>query len=234
MSETAIVRNCPKCNKEIRHSDEYSRNYASEINRLCRSCAQIGRKLSDESKKKMSLKKLGKPSWSSLNREEWGKQIKGEKHPFYGGHHTEMFKKQQSNRMTGRHLSDETKKKLRISSIKQHKNNGMNFPAVDRGAEEYFNDLNKNNGYNIKHPNFEIEELGYFVDGYDPILHAVFEYDTKVHNSGRYKKTDLKRQTEIIEYYKKLGNPLNGFYRVNRTGFGIQDIKNILTTTEDK
>jgi len=69
-----------------------------------------------------------------------------------------------------------------------------------------------------------------FVDGYDKDLHAIFEYDTKSHNSGRYKKKDLERQQEIIRYYKNAGTPLNAFYRINCTGVGEAGMWNVLET----
>jgi len=227
-------RICPKCNRNIFHATESSRNWAMKIGRKCRSCSQIGHTVLDESKKKMSSAKIGKPTWSSLHKEEFGKIQCGKNHPMYGKHHTDEMKRKQSERNFGKKLSKEIKRKLRVAAIKQHRKNGIKFPAIDGGSVEYFDNMNKYSGFHIQHPNIEIKDLGYFVDGYDPILHAVFEYDTKTHNSCRYKKKDLERQKEIIEYYKRLGNPLNNFYRINQTGFGKEGMEDVLTTTEDK
>jgi hypothetical protein len=220
-SEGKWCKRCPSCNKEIIGKDgtittKFNVSHSIIIGQVCHSCI-----------------KIGKPTWSSTHKEEWSKRISGENHPFYGKHHTDAMKKKQAERNTGKKLSDETKRKLRILTIEQHRKNGISFPCVDGGAIEYFDNMNTHDGFHIQHPNVEIRDLGYFVDGYDPILHAIFEYDTKVHNSGRYKKKDFKRQREIIKYYKSIGNPLNAFYRINQTGVGQEGMINVLTT-EDK
>src|ERR1019366_255936 len=99
--------------------------------------------------------------------------------------------------------------------------------GVDRGATEYFNRMNSENGCHIQHPNVEIKDLGYFVDGYDPMAHAVYEYDTPYHSKPCKRQHDLKRQNEIVQYYNGIGHPLNAFYRINQTGFGEQGIENV-------
>jgi hypothetical protein len=176
----------------------------------------------------MSLAKIGKPTWSSINKEEFGRRHSGKNHPMYGKRQSEDFKSQQRNRMLGNKVSSDTKRKLRIAAIKQHRENGVSFPSIDVGATEYFDFMNEYNGFHIQHPNIEIPELGYFVDGYDPTLHAIFEYDTKSHNSGRCKKKDLERENEIIAHFNYIYKPLKHFYRVNRTGFGEQGLKDVL------
>lgn len=215
-TEGKWCKKCPSCNKVIVGKDgsiTTKFNVSHSINRgqVCHSCI-----------------KIGKSTWASLHKDEMSLRHSGENHPMYGKHHSDEMKENQRKRVTGTTLSDKTKKKLRLLTIQQHRVNGISFPSVDKGATEYFDELNKNNIFHIQHPNIEIKELGYFVDGYDPILHAVFEYDTKVHNSGRYKKKDLKRQREIIMYYEDTGTPLKAFYRINKTGVGNEDMINVL------
>lgn len=217
-TEGKWCKKCPSCQRTVVGKDgsvttKFNVSHSIIKGKVCHSCI-----------------KIGKPTWSSTHREEFGRSISGDKHPFYGKHHSEEMKKKQAERNLGRKSSDETRRKLRILTIEQHRNNGISFPSIDTGATEYFDNMNLHNGFHIQHPNVEIKDLGYFVDGYDPILHAVFEYDTKSHNTGRYKKRDLNRQNEIIEYYKNTGTPLSAFYRINRTGFGEQGMKDILTT----
>jgi len=180
--------------------------------------------------------KLRTPNFSGKHSEKSKQQMResqpnksGKNNPFYGKCHSDAFKEQQRTRVSGKTLSNETKRKLRLLTISQHRQNGVSFPSVDAGATEYFDNMNLHNGFHIQHPNVEIIELGYFVDGYDKELHAIFEYDTKSHNSGRYKKKDLERQQEIIAYYESNGTPLNAFYRINRTGVGEEGMKNVLT-----
>lgn len=214
---------CPSCKEVVVGKDgtvttKFNVSHSVIKNKVCHSCV-----------------KSGKPTWASLNKDKMSLLHRGKKHPMYGKHHTEEMKRKQSERYFGTKLSNGTKKKLRIAAIAQHRRNGVSFPAVDRGAKEYFDDMNAYSGFHIIHPNVEIKELGYFADGYDPVLHAIFEYDTPAHNTGRSKKKDLQRQTEIINHYNDMGNPLSAFYRINRTGFGEQGMRNILSSkTEDK
>jgi hypothetical protein len=89
-------RNCPKCKSVIFHKTENALYQAKWSDRVCRSCSQIGHRVSDTSKKKMSLAKIGKPTWSSLHRKEFGKRQSGKNHPMYGKHHTEEMRRKQS------------------------------------------------------------------------------------------------------------------------------------------
>lgn len=217
------TRKCPKCNREIFHRTERALYLASWRNSLCRSCSQKGHKVSKEARKKMALAKIGK----FLSKEHAHKisvSHKGEKHPMWGKHHTEEMKRKSSISHKGQKPTEETKRKLRIKAIEQHKKNGISFPAIDKGATNYFNNLNENEGFHIQHPNIEIKDLGYFVDGYDPMLHAIFEYDTKIHNNRKYKEKDLQRQWEIIKYYESIGNPLSHFFRIKSEENLMRDI----------
>lgn len=208
------IRECPVCENFVSHPNEKARDIAIFYHRKCRSCSQIGKKYSEETKQKMSMAKIGK-SLSDEHCRKISMSNSGENHPMFGKHHSEEMKRKQSERYRGAKLSEETKRKLRIKTIEQHKKNGISFPAIDKGSSEYFKQLNENEGFHIKYPNIEIKDLGYFVDGYDPTLHAIFEYDTKTHNSKRYKEKDLQRQIEIIKYYKTMGKPLTHFFRIN-------------------
>lgn len=153
-----------------------------------------------------------------------------------GKHHTKKTRQQMSsvklgdkNGMYGKHNSPEAKRKLRIKWIDRMLRGLMNHGlGVDRGATEYFNGLNRDSGCHIQHPNIEIKDLGYFVDGYDPIAHTVYEYDTPYHSKPCKRKRDLARQNEIIDYYKSIGNPLNNFYRINKTNVGKEDMIDVL------
>jgi hypothetical protein len=100
-------------------------------------------------------------------------------------------------------------------------------PRVDQGSAEYFEKLNRQ-GFHIQYPNVYLSELGYWADGYDPVIHAWFEYDTPCHLNPRRKTKDLKRQTEIIEHFKSTGKPLTAFYRINATGVGKFELVNII------
>jgi hypothetical protein len=127
----------------------------------------------------------------------------------------------------GRRHTKESKLKIRLARIRQQQECGS---KIDEGATEFFNNLNQTQGLHIQHPNVYFSELGYFADGYDPVLHAWFEYDTKSHRPSFVKQRDVLRQTEIIEYFKFIHKPLTGFYRINQTGLGKPGMVNILCT----
>lgn len=80
-----------------------------------------GKKHSKESKKKISLSKLGRkmPPASDELRRKRSENVKGEKNPMYGKHLSNDHKKKLSNAfkgekhpLFGKHLSNETKKKI--------------------------------------------------------------------------------------------------------------------------
>lgn len=196
------TKQCPECKKEISFSDIFALNRSIKNNCLCNSCSKSGER-----------------------NPVFGLKINTGKRPKW---HCDNI----SNGSKRKQFSEEHKRKLRIRSIEQHKKNGISFPAIDSGCLEEFENLNLYNGFNIQYPNIEIRDLGYFVDGYDPVLHAVFEYDTKSHLTRKYIEKDLIRQNEIMEYYKSIGKPLTSFYRINRTGVGDQGMRDVLNTSK--
>lgn len=146
----------------------------------------------------------------------------------FGWKPSEVTKEKNRLAHMGKVTSEETKKKLRMAAIEHHRQNGMAFPAVDKGAREYFQYLNMYYGLNIQYPNIEVKDLGYFLDGYEPVTHTVYEYDSKAHNNSTVRSKDFKRQQEIIEYYKNIGEPLTSFYRIDATGVGPFVMKDVI------
>jgi len=109
--------------------------------------------------------------------------------------------------MTGKKHSSETKRKMRLSAIKQLKEKTRNnfAPNYNKDACKYFNKLMKENNINIQHAEnggeYHIKELGYWVDGYDTDNNVVYEWDESRHYiNGELKDTDILRQTEIKEF----------------------------------
>jgi len=168
----------------------------------------LGKKHSDISIKKMSLSHKGHKH-TDHQRKQISKSCMGK--PCW---------------LKGKRQSAETKNKIRISVANRILSLGY-APGIDKGATEYFNQLNKM-GYNIVHPNVYVDTLGYFVDGYDPIRHIVFEFDTPIHLRPNSIKKDLIRQNNIINYYKIIGKPLKGFIRINETGMGEDGMIDVL------
>jgi hypothetical protein len=128
------------------------------------------------------------------------------------------------SRQIGKQRSHRTKQLLRKATANHHAKYG---PGVDVGASEFFSAMNLHNGFHIQHPNVHFADLGYFADGYDPVLHAWFEYDTKSHRCKKYRARDAVRQSRIIKYFQRR-TPLRHFFRVNRTGVGASGMSDVL------
>jgi len=154
----------------------------------------------------------------------------GNKHPYYGKPGArkgciiseEIRNKQSVSAKNKPSVTDETKAKLRQNALNQWKTQTkLGFkPAVDYRATEFFHQVNTFEDKHIVHPNVRIEGMRFFADGYDPIEHIVYEFDTAYHLQRRYQLKDLERQNKIIQHFNKVGKPLNDFIRINATGVG--------------
>lgn len=121
--------------------------------------------------------------------------------------------------------SDETIKKIRLKTLDRLERtklkgvklypayNYKSIPLIEKYAKEY--------GYKIQHAEnegeFQIKELGYWVDAYDIEKNVVIEFDEKYHN--RQKSKDSIRQDEIINHLKCT------FIRLDENGKEIIKIK---------
>jgi len=92
------TRQCPKCDKVIHYKHLKSYKRAVELNKLCKSCANIGKKFTQDHKDKLSEK---------------GKLKIGEKNPFFGKHHSEKTKQYYSNLYKGVPMSEIHKQSIK-------------------------------------------------------------------------------------------------------------------------
>lgn len=196
-TEGKWCKKCPSCNREIVGKDgsvttKFNVSHSIIVGQVCHSCI-----------------KIGKPTWASLHREEFGKMVTGKNHPMYGRHHTDEMKKKQAERNVGKKLSNETKRKLSESSIKAWKNPSVrqrmihtskwNNISVDKGQMPL---IYKWNALGFKFiPNYQVKnnELLCYLDGYDKDRNVVLEYDSKYHFKEPQKTKDLVRQKRIID-----------------------------------
>lgn len=179
-------------------------------------------------------------------------KMTGDKNPFYGKHHNEDTKKILSkpktlehkiklsislkgkkSKLKGKVISDESRRKMRISAINRIKRDrcveSSMCPSVNKKETSYFEILDKDRGWdgifylkNGKKEQFFIKELGYFVDYYEPKLNIVVEYDETSHYNEDWslKEKDVIRQNEIIDNLKckfyRYNASLNKFYEITR------------------
>lgn len=115
--------------------------------------------------------------------------VSGKNNPHYGYTHT-----------------DEAKRKQRVRRIESLNKRQAVFPGYNPNACKAIDEYGKQHGYTFKHAEnggeWFIEELGYYVDGYDPIQNVVIEYDELHHfdKDGNLRNRDIVRQNEIIEH----------------------------------
>ena len=126
------TRNCPKCKKELTYKYKQSFKKAGLDNSLCKSCGGLGKKFTDDHKKKISTK---------------AKLRVGEKNPFYGKYHTQETKDEIKNSLSGRILSKEHRKNI-SDSLKNsdrviNKRNNYYYWEKNYGKEEADNRQNK-------------------------------------------------------------------------------------------
>jgi hypothetical protein len=181
-NEKKWMKNCPTCNRIISYVNKYLLRDAINKKTICKSC----RRHSTETKEKMSGKGNGM----------YGTHRYDTQNPFHGKHHT-----------------NEARRKMRIAACKRvlelqrnDKDGRINNVGLKEG--KYFSQIEKNRRwdgvyYEKSNRQHLIENLGYFVDYYEPNLNIVIEYDEPRHYVyGNLKEKDIKRMDEIKDHLK--------------------------------
>ena len=126
----------------------------------------------------------------------------GDKNPMYGVH-----RYGEDASMWNKHHTNESKQQMRLSRIKEiEMKYGKICPNYNLKACEFFENLNEHFDLNGIHAGnndeFQIKELGYFVDYYELDLNMAIEYDEKHHynSDGTLKDRDIQRQNEITDF----------------------------------
>lgn len=138
---------------------------------------------------------------------ERGKQEVPKSFSFEGHTHGKEARKKMSEARSGENcywhgksLSKEHKKKIRKSHIKRLRNEDIR-PKYNRKACNLFDKLNKTFGWGIRHAENGGEkyvDCGFWVDGYEPKLNLVIEYDESHHfRVDKLKEKDIKREQKI-------------------------------------
>lgn len=236
-----LVRNCPKCGKEICHTNKYQLKYS--LNKPCKDCSHKGLKYnvikkvysSDELKRKcptcgreVKYKHINtklkadrrnsicqhcvgdvavtfRKPFSGETKEKIGRSRKGKTYRELGivvdlksrGEKISLVKK-------GKKFSENHKRSLRIARAEFiRKFDGG--PSFNPDACKYFDELNKQNGWNLQHAlnggEIYLNELGYWVDAYDEERNIVVEYDEPYHfRNENVIQRDYNRMKNIITH----------------------------------
>ena len=179
-----FIKNCPNCNAEMSYPLFKLLKYSIENDVWCHKCA--GKKTIETRIKRKNL--YGNRNQSIYSKKRMSKLHKGQNNPFYGHKHT-----------------NETRRKLRLNTIKyiEKIKGGKMFPLYNKKSCEYFKKMEIENGWNgyyaTKNGEYFIKDLGYWVDYYEPMLNIVIEWDEKTHYNldGILKMRDNRRMLEI-------------------------------------
>lgn len=240
---------CKKCNYIIR-----PRSYSPELRkRLSEKAHEKYKKFTELQWNKMredghKYGMLQKP----LTQEE--KQLRsGCGNKFYGHKHTEETKKNIGNRTRGIKLSldhrlkistglirnkvnvgesnptkrPEVRQKIRLARIRYIESlRGQMYPIYNKRGCDFFNKLNKENGWNLQHAEnggeYYLEKLGYWLDAYDKEKNIVVEYDEfrHYHVDGKLKEKDVIRMNEIIHHlnctFYRYNERNQNFYKIEK------------------
>jgi predicted DNA-binding protein YlxM (UPF0122 family) len=142
------------------------------------------------------MKKLQKMDvkTKSVSDYNYSERLSGEGNPFYGKTHTKESRK----------LMSKKQRKIAIQRIKDRE--GQVYPNYNPEACKLIEEYGEEHGYNFQHAEnggeYHIEELGYWVDGYDPEENVVIEVDEQHHfnENGQLCEKDKRRQREIEEH----------------------------------
>lgn len=185
-------RNCSICGKIIKYNNPSGFHRAKTKNSLCAGCVKIGNNWTWNKGKKLPPEIREKVVSAGIkNLENYNKLPRPESH-----------RKRLSEVNKGKKLSTEHRKKIRLGVLKRRANNLKLYPNYTKEACIIFEEINKELGWRGQHAEngdeFNIKELGYWVDYYEPNLNIVIEYDDKSHKNKEYK--DSLRQKEIEQY----------------------------------
>lgn len=192
--------------------------------------SHIGKKHSKETKNKMSKSHIGLNTWMTGRKlsEEIKKKIGdsncGKIHGPCSDEHKRKLSESEKGKiisektklrisynhvgMIGKHHTDEARRKMRLSRIEKISRDKFNghqvIPNWNTNACHEIDEYGKRYGYNFQHAmnggEHFINELGYFVDGYDKDKNVVIEYYEFCHNQFKNTIHDKQRKQEIINH----------------------------------
>lgn len=185
-------RNCPTCNQTLHYKNSFQLNRANTKNSKCKRCVFKNRPISEKQKEFLRNSRIG------CNNPMYGKKLSLT---------TRLKMSLIRKGKPGKPLSESAKQKLRLYRA-NWVNEFAGGPQYNPTACKYFDELNKQNGWNLQHAEnggeYYVKELGYFLDAYDKQRNIVIEYDEPKHFTieGNLKEKDIKRQEQITSLLK--------------------------------
>lgn len=173
-------RICPKCGRDIIYKTKKILLKSIKLGKPCNSCVQkisksgknnpmFGKKHSNESIEKIKEKRKLQ-SFSKETRDKMSISTKQ--------------RLEEHNHWLNRKHTNESKDKMRIVAANRINNNCWH-PSYNITACEIIEKYGKENGYNFQHAmnggEFFINELGFWLDGYDKEKNVGIEYYEKAH-----------------------------------------------------
>jgi hypothetical protein len=196
-------RICKKCSNEVFHKTEKLLKRAVKNNKPCYSCSNSEKALGE---KNSMFGKFHSEQTKIKIKEKRKQQIitKETRDKLSIVHKNKL---EEYNHWLGKKHSIETKEKMRISASKRISNNNWH-PSFNVTACKIIEEYGNKNGYNFRHAlnggEFFIEELGYWVDGYDIEKNIVIEFYEIAHkyfienDEIRIKKIKNHLKCEVI------------------------------------
>lgn len=181
------VRNCPKCDKELKTTNKYYFNKAVLSNSPCLSCSQKGKVFSEEHREKLKQNHA---------------DIRGDKNPFYKKKHSDETKKKISITRKEQLSSEEVRKSISERQREYYKTHDNPFKGKKHSEET------KNNLSQMTQTRMQDESVRELLSEKSKEWHKYNENPFK----GKQHTDESKKQMSIRhkEHYKKFQHPWLG------------------------
>lgn len=210
-------KNCPVCGIEMSYRDKKALLQSIRLNNKCKKCAleKSREKVSNTLKEKYKSGEIvanmsGAHSVESRKKQSESKTGKKQSKESNIKRSISCKKAGCGKLNKGRRCTDENRLKFRMNMIERLKKTNKKFhPPYNEKGCYFFEKLMKETNSFIQHAlnggEYFIEELGFWVDGYDQENNIVYEWDEEIHHydvEGNLSEKDILRQREIEKFLK--------------------------------